>query len=55
MGIKDGASGRSDGFTVGDIDSNATDDAIKKTPGQVDVPVDQGADVAKDAIKDQLA
>jgi hypothetical protein len=43
-------------FTVGDIDSNATDEAIKeKTPDPVDGPVDQGADIAKGAIKDQLA
>jgi hypothetical protein len=41
-------------FAVGDIDSNITDDAIKeKTPHQVDGPVDQGADIASDAKKDQ--
>jgi hypothetical protein len=34
-------------FTVGDIDSSTTDDAIKeKTPDQVDGPADQGADTA---------
>jgi hypothetical protein len=34
-------------FTVGDIDSNTTEDAIKeKTPDQVDGPIDQGTGIA---------
>jgi len=34
-------------FTVGDIDSNTTDEAIKeKTSDQVDGPVDQGTATA---------
>jgi hypothetical protein len=47
MASKDDPAGRNDGFTVGDIDTNTTDDAIKeKTPDQVDGPVDKGADIA---------
>jgi hypothetical protein len=47
MASKDDPTGRSDGFKVGGIDTNLTDDAIKeKTSNQVDGPVDQAADIA---------
>jgi hypothetical protein len=47
MASKDDPTGRNDGFTVGDIDTNTTEEAIKeKTRDQVDGPVDQVADTA---------